>query len=121
VRFFAGLLAAVATCATLAAAYAQNFPARMIRGATLHGFQDKNEFYDYFAPDGSTMSLLVGTGDVSHGRYTIEDGDLCLNYPGDKPLCYKFTGLPPALTMIDDGTGQITRVRLLWGNPKKLR
>src|SRR3974390_2554072 len=61
--------------------------ARAIIGNTVHGTEDDGEFYDYYAPNGSVTSQLVD-GDTTHGRWTIESGNICLDFPGDTKACY---------------------------------
>ena len=94
-------IVALALLAAGGAAFAAGVPARAVPGNTLHGFEDDGEFYDYYAKDGSATSLRVTDGEVTHGRYTVEGGNICLNFPNDTPACYAVTGTPPAVILTD--------------------
>lgn len=94
--------------------------AQYIIGNTVHGTEDDGEFFDYYAPDGSATSKLVENNDITHGRWTIENDNLCLDYPNDTKACYSVQGAPPAMTLTDVGTGKVFVIQLLRGNPQKL-
>jgi hypothetical protein len=110
------LLYAVAIASSAVAAGSS---ARAVIGNTVHGTEDDGEFYDYYAPSGAATSKLV-SGDVSHGRWTIEGGNLCLNYPGDTKACYRVEIGGGRTTMTDVSSGASFQVQIIHGNPKGL-
>jgi hypothetical protein len=122
---FSGFCFAVLYAASITAAPALAKPkgassgARAIIGNTVHGSDNEGEFYDYYAPNGTAHSRLVG-GDTTHGRWTIRNGNICLNYPNDTPACYRVELHGPSLTMTDISSGESFQTQLLRGNPQGL-
>jgi hypothetical protein len=111
------LLQAVTGLAVLYAlpALAADSAAKAIVGNTVHGTEDDGEFYDYYAPNGTVTSRLVG-GDTAHGRWSIRNGNMCLNFPDDQPGCYRVTINGSAVTMTDVATGVVFNNQLIPGN-----
>lgn len=112
--------AALAAKRPNAAAPAATGGARGIIGNTVHGFEDDGEFYDYYAPNGAATSLLVSNNDVTHGRWTIQGGNLCINYPDDTPACYRVEVSGGSTTLTDVSSGTAFPVQIIRGNPKRL-
>jgi hypothetical protein len=93
--------------------------ARAVIGNTVHGSDSDGEFCDYYAPNGSVTSKLV-SGDVTHGRWTIENGNVCLDFPNDTKACYRIELAGANVTMTDVSSGKTFHNRLLRGNPQRL-
>jgi hypothetical protein len=100
-------------------AHATDSAARAIVGNTVHGVEDDGEFYDYYAPNGSATSKLV-SGDVTHGRWSIQNGNMCISFPGDTPACYRVELKGGNLDMTDVSTGATFHNHLIRGNPQHL-
>ncbi len=89
--------------------------ARAIVGNTVHGHEQDGEFYDYYAPNGAVTSRLVG-GDTTHGRWSIQNGNMCLNFPDDEPACYRVSLSGASGTMTDVSTGAAFSIEIIRGN-----
>ncbi len=116
------LLATIAIVWPAAAAERKSVPnsaARAIVGNTVHGVEADGEFYDYYAPNGSATSKLV-SGDVTHGRWSIQNGNMCLNFPRDTPACYRVELNGSRLDMTDVSSGTTFHNQLIRGNPQHL-
>lgn len=87
-----------------------------LSGHTVHGFEPDGEYYDYYAPDGSASSMLNG-GDVTHGRWWMQEGQLCVSYPGDTTTCYAMQSDGSQITLTDPN-GTVLSGQILRGNPK---
>jgi hypothetical protein len=112
--------AAAATKHAHAGAPAAAGGARAVIGNTVHGFEDDGEYYDYYAPNGTASSLLVNGNDLTHGRWAIHDGNLCISYPDDTPTCYKVEVNSGSVTLTDLSAGTVFPVQIIHGNPKGL-
>jgi hypothetical protein len=93
--------------------------ARAIVGNTVHGIESDGEFYDYYAPNGTATSKLNGS-DITHGRWSIQNGNICISYPGDTPACYRVELKGGNLDMTDVSSGTVFHNRLIRGNPQHL-
>ena len=89
--------------------------AKSIVGNTIHGHEDDGEFYDYYAPNGAITSRLVG-GDTTHGRWSIQNGNMCLNFPDDQPACYRVSLSGASGTMTDVSSGAAFSIQIIRGN-----
>ena len=98
---------------------ASSNPARGIVGNTLHGFEDDGEFYDYYAPGGTTTSMLIG-GETTHGVWSVKDGHLCISYPNDNPECFQVEVSGNTASLTDVENGNVFPVQIIKGNPKGL-
>lgn len=93
--------------------------ARAVIGNTVHGGVSAGEFYDYYMPNGSVMLRSV-RGDTTQGRWTIENDNLCIDYPGNTKACYEVRRKGRSFDMINISSGEIFHDRLLRGNPRHL-
>jgi hypothetical protein len=94
--------------------------ARIVIGNTVHRVEDDGEYYDYYAPNGAATSLLVSNKDVTHGRWTVQGGNLCINYPDDTPACYRVEVSGGLTTLTEVSSGTLFPVQIIHGNPRGL-
>jgi hypothetical protein len=78
---------------------------------------DDNDLYEYYLKNGTVKQL---SGDqVSTGKWSFKDDQVCLQYPEEDEYCYDLTVDGDIATFGDeDGSG--TRYKVLKGNPKRL-
>jgi hypothetical protein len=88
---------------------------KSIVGNTVHGHEDDGEFYDYYAPNGAVTSRLVG-GDTTHGRWSVQNGNMCLSFPDDQPACYRVSLSGASGTMTDVSSGVVFSIQIIRGN-----
>jgi hypothetical protein len=78
---------------------------------------DDNEIFEYYLKNGTVKQL--SDDQVSTGKWSFKDEQVCLRYPEEDEYCYDLTVDGDIATFTDeDGTG--TRYTVLKGNPKRL-
>jgi hypothetical protein len=78
---------------------------------------DDNELIEYYLKNGTVKQL--SDDQVSTGKWSFKDGQVCFRYPEEDEYCYDLTVDGDIATFSDeDGSG--TRYTILKGNPKRL-
>ena len=78
---------------------------------------DDNEIFEYYLKNGTVK--LLSDDQVSTGKWSFKDEQVCLRYPEEEEYCYDLTVDGDIATFTDeDGNG--TRYTVLKGNPKRL-
>lgn len=78
---------------------------------------DDNEIFEYYLKNGTVKQL--SDDQVSTGKWSFKDGQVCFRYPEEEEYCYDLTVDDDIATFTDeDGSG--TRYMVLKGNPKRL-
>ena len=90
---------------------------KAVLGNTIVGRRDKQDYADYYAPDGRLVSL--DGGDIEIGGWTLKGDSLCTDSPSEGKACYRIEVSGDTATFVEkDGTG--FRGNILKGNPKNL-
>ena len=78
---------------------------------------DDNEIFEYYLKNGTVKQL--SDDQVSTGKWSFKDEQVCLQYPEEEEFCYDLTVDGDIATFSDeDGNG--TRYTVLKGNPKRM-
>jgi hypothetical protein len=87
-------------------------------GNTMTGSADGAPYFAFYDKDG-TVKMKRG-GEVSTGKWSFDEDDLCEEYPDDDDeTCYKLE-LSGQTGIMTDEDGTAYKVEILPGNPEKL-